>query len=254
VRLRLIGLAVVAPVLAGCLSAGEPQALMVCDPSVADRCVPVSEGSQRAEASPAPAQAPAPRVEVAGARFRLSTFTGKHFSVAYPAGWRVETADAWNGTYLDTTIRSSRSPATYLRVDVADGNRDGARVRNRPHDRPDELEAAGERRVEQDDVRPEGTKAGEQLLVVTEAADDVDLVETGEALGEPFAVEPDRGTQTDADGRPVRSRRRSACVIWTAHAVLPSADVCSCGENGPARSPLSRCRWRAVGGGCRWRA
>jgi hypothetical protein len=117
VRLRLIGLAVVAPALAGCLSAGEPQALMVCDPSVTDRCVPVSEGARRTEA----AAAPAPRVEVAGARFRLSTFTGKHFSVAYPAGWRVETADAWNGTYLDTTIRSSRSRATYLRVDVIPG-------------------------------------------------------------------------------------------------------------------------------------
>jgi hypothetical protein len=120
VRLRLIGLAVVAPALAGCLSAGEPQALTFCDPSVVDRCVPVAE-ERPAAASAQPEPRPRAASRVAGATFRLATFTGKHFSVAYPAGWHVATADAWNGTYLDTTIRSSRSPATYVRVDVMPG-------------------------------------------------------------------------------------------------------------------------------------
>jgi hypothetical protein len=83
--------------------------------------VPLGEDVSRSASAPlSPVSRPKPP-RVAGARFELTTFTGRHFSVAYPAGWRVETADAWNGTYLDTTIRSPRSQATYLRVNVIPG-------------------------------------------------------------------------------------------------------------------------------------
>ena len=45
-------------------------------------------------------------------------FVGEHFSIQYPAGWRIETAEVSKGAYFDTTIRSPDSPSTYLRVDV----------------------------------------------------------------------------------------------------------------------------------------
>lgn len=51
----------------------------------------------------------------------LPRFVGEYFSIRYPRGWRVETAEASKGAYLDTTIRHPTSPSTYLRVDVTPG-------------------------------------------------------------------------------------------------------------------------------------
>lgn len=48
----------------------------------------------------------------------LPQFVGEYFSIRYPRGWRVETAEAPTGAYLDTTIRHPRDPSTYVRVDV----------------------------------------------------------------------------------------------------------------------------------------
>jgi hypothetical protein len=49
------------------------------------------------------------------------TFTGTYFTVDYPSSWNVETAEASNGSYLDTTIRSTEQPSVMLRVDVTPG-------------------------------------------------------------------------------------------------------------------------------------
>jgi hypothetical protein len=48
----------------------------------------------------------------------LPRFVGEYFSIRYPRGWRVETAETPKGAYLDTTIRHPRDPSTYVRVDV----------------------------------------------------------------------------------------------------------------------------------------
>lgn len=79
------------------------------------------------EASPAEPKAPqrqrvlatrSPRVTSKPAEKALRRFVGEHFSIRYPSGWRIETAELSKGPYLDTTIRSPDSPSTYLRVDV----------------------------------------------------------------------------------------------------------------------------------------
>ena len=63
-----------------------------------------------------------PRVKAARHRkAALPRFVGEYFSVAYPRGWRIETAERSKGAYLDTTIRHPQSPSTYLRVDVTPG-------------------------------------------------------------------------------------------------------------------------------------
>ncbi len=49
----------------------------------------------------------------------LATFDGSVFSIAYPRSWRIETAEVSKGSYLDTTIRSSDSSSTLLRVDTS---------------------------------------------------------------------------------------------------------------------------------------
>lgn len=51
----------------------------------------------------------------------MPRFVGEYFSIRYPRGWRVETAETSKGAYLDTTIRHPTSPSTYLRVDVTPG-------------------------------------------------------------------------------------------------------------------------------------
>lgn len=64
----------------------------------------------------------APRKRVLAARSprkqALPRFRGKYFSIAYPSGWRIDTAEQSQGTYLDTTIRHPKRPSVYLRVDV----------------------------------------------------------------------------------------------------------------------------------------
>jgi hypothetical protein len=122
--------------LTGCLSAGERQTAMVCDPSVADRCVPVPDGRLRTPAPEggAPVGGELPAVRDLGGGAELSTFSGTYFSVGYPQGWRVETAERPTRSYLDTTIRKAGSRWTYLRVDVtprlgeADPSRHARRV------------------------------------------------------------------------------------------------------------------------------
>jgi len=47
-----------------------------------------------------------------------STFRGSYFSIDYPSGWQVETAEALKTDYYDTTIRSPADPSLLLRVDV----------------------------------------------------------------------------------------------------------------------------------------
>jgi hypothetical protein len=172
--------------LAGCGSSSEEKTgqLLVCNPSVTERCVPVrwdelepgavadlrtptetreqdlrrapaaGKGKglrtppgtraatlRRATPAPtvdrtappaiepaAPATEQAPPVIELGAPTSttpagLKTFAGRYFAVHYPRGWRVETAEVSLGAYLDTTIRSVRDPATYLRVDVTPAGR-----------------------------------------------------------------------------------------------------------------------------------
>lgn len=63
-----------------------------------------------------------PRKRVKAARsprkHALPRFRGEYFSIAYPTGWRVDTAEQPQGAYLDTTIRHPARPSVYLRVDV----------------------------------------------------------------------------------------------------------------------------------------
>jgi hypothetical protein len=54
-------------------------------------------------------------------RSAMPRFVGEHFSIRYPKGWKVETAEASTGAYLDTTIRHPTDSSTYLRVDVTPG-------------------------------------------------------------------------------------------------------------------------------------
>jgi hypothetical protein len=68
------------------------------------------KGVRHKQAKPAPAPAPA-----------LPRFVGEHFSIQYPKGWKVESAEVSKGAYLDTTIRHPQSPSTYLRIDVTPG-------------------------------------------------------------------------------------------------------------------------------------
>ncbi len=48
----------------------------------------------------------------------LTSFTGRYFSVSYPTGWRIDTAEEQEPGYMDTTIRDPVDPDVYLRVDV----------------------------------------------------------------------------------------------------------------------------------------
>jgi hypothetical protein len=66
----------------------------------------------------APRQEAAQVKAVRHRRSALPRFVGEYFSIRYPRGWRVETAEAPRGAYLDTTIRHPRDPSTYVRVDV----------------------------------------------------------------------------------------------------------------------------------------
>jgi hypothetical protein len=48
----------------------------------------------------------------------LTTFPGSYFTIDYPSGWRVESAERPVSYGVDTTVRDSASPAkTFLRVD-----------------------------------------------------------------------------------------------------------------------------------------
>lgn len=55
-------------------------------------------------------------------RIALRRFVGEHFTIDHPVGWRVETAEAPTGAYLDTTIRSAEDEWVFLRVDVTPDN------------------------------------------------------------------------------------------------------------------------------------
>jgi hypothetical protein len=76
------------------------------------------KGVQHRQAAPAPAPQTKAKPE---SRPTLPRFVGEYFSIHYPRGWQVETAEASKGAYLDTTIRHPSSPSTYLRVDVTPG-------------------------------------------------------------------------------------------------------------------------------------
>ena len=74
-------------------------------------------------ALPAPSRQTAPATKTAAPTGEpvLPRFVGEYFSIHYPHGWRIETAESSRGAYLDTTIRHPSSPTTYLRVDVTPG-------------------------------------------------------------------------------------------------------------------------------------
>lgn len=76
----------------------------------------------RAQAPSAPAaeraHPPAPTKPASTLRPELPRFTGTHFSIDYPRGWRIATAEVPIRTYLDTTIQHPRLPSAYVRVDV----------------------------------------------------------------------------------------------------------------------------------------
>jgi hypothetical protein len=79
---------------------------------------PWSASEDRLVAAPK-REAASPKVKaVRHRKAALPRFVGEYFSIRYPRGWRVETAEAPMGTYLDTTIRHPREPSTYVRVDV----------------------------------------------------------------------------------------------------------------------------------------
>ena len=82
------------------------------------------KGARHALAAPSRETAAAKTAAPAGKPV-LPRFVGEYFSIHYPRGWRVETAESAKGAYLDTTIRHPSSPTTYLRVDVTPG---GART------------------------------------------------------------------------------------------------------------------------------
>jgi serine protease Do len=48
-----------------------------------------------------------------------AVFEGRTFSIAYPTGWYIDTAEASKGSYYDTTIRSPEDSSTFLRVDMS---------------------------------------------------------------------------------------------------------------------------------------
>jgi hypothetical protein len=102
--------------LAGVL-ASSPERPHVASTAAAHR-PPVARNAQtRAAPSRKPVRRPASEPQVA-----LSRFVGRHFAIDHPADWRVETAEAPTGRYLDTTIRSAKDKWVYLRVDVTPGN------------------------------------------------------------------------------------------------------------------------------------
>jgi hypothetical protein len=76
----------------------------------------------RVQAPSAPAGKRAPRPVLtkpaSTPRPELPRFAGKHFSIDYPHGWRIATAEAPIRTYLDTTILHPDTPWAYVRVDV----------------------------------------------------------------------------------------------------------------------------------------
>jgi hypothetical protein len=109
-------------------------AVYFCSPtgrSVVTRCTGTVPNGQRidtktlgrhtfeATASDANAPSNTQTVSYAVVRYLTDTYAGRAFSIDYPAGWRIENADADEGSFTDTTIASPASPATTLvRVDV----------------------------------------------------------------------------------------------------------------------------------------
>lgn len=91
------------PLLTAWRTAPQPVAASQCDYGY----------SPPAEAAPEPA----PTTDA-------STYDGDYFAIDYPRSWRVETAEANKGAYLDTTIRDPSDSATMLRVDVTPGSTD----------------------------------------------------------------------------------------------------------------------------------
>ena len=65
---------------------------------------------------------PEPARPSSESRVALRRFVGTHFAIDHPVGWRVETAEAPTGAYLDTTIRSASDRWVFLRVDVTPGH------------------------------------------------------------------------------------------------------------------------------------
>jgi hypothetical protein len=70
-----------------------------------------------ASCQPPPARAaPAPRTTTTGTA-AVATFTGEHFSIAYPSAWVVTSAEVNKGSYYDTTIQPPGDKTLLLRVD-----------------------------------------------------------------------------------------------------------------------------------------
>jgi hypothetical protein len=82
---------------------------------------PKREAAPESPKREAARESPKPRVKAARHRLAMPRFEGKYFSIRYPRGWRVDTAEASMGAYLDTTIRHPTRPSTYLRIDVTPG-------------------------------------------------------------------------------------------------------------------------------------
>ena len=55
---------------------------------------------------------------------RTEQFQGTSFSITYPAGFTIETAEVDKGAYTDTTIRSAADAATLLRIDMSPDTRE----------------------------------------------------------------------------------------------------------------------------------
>jgi hypothetical protein len=84
------------------------------------RSIPDAPPAEPAPSSPAAEPEPrrAPIKPRATPEAALPRFAGKHFSIDYPRGWRIATAEAPIRAYLDTTIRHPHTPWAYVRVDV----------------------------------------------------------------------------------------------------------------------------------------
>jgi hypothetical protein len=88
-------------------------------PETIVKSVTVTETVARPPAGPQPTATPGSAPSTQRIRARLAKFVGEHFSIGYPAGWRIETAEVDKGTYLDTTIRDPADSRFMIRVDVS---------------------------------------------------------------------------------------------------------------------------------------
>jgi hypothetical protein len=94
---------------------GTIYVLMGRTPSDEVAAAPPKRGAVLAARSPQIKPAVTPKPKRAA---QLPRFVGRYFSIQYPTGWKVDTAEASTGAYFDTTIRHPEDRSTYLRVDV----------------------------------------------------------------------------------------------------------------------------------------